>query len=59
MYKVGILERPDKEDEQFSSLENAEVVAITNSMDDGVWGVWNVEDGSLVSIAYQSQIYSQ
>lgn len=56
-YSVGILKNPtDKE--IFDDLEDAEVQAIQNSIDDDAWGVWDEYTGELLSIAYGSRIYS-
>lgn len=58
-YSVGILTSPQKDDERFDELEEAETKAMENSIDDDTWGVWDDKSGELLSIAYQSQVYSQ
>lgn len=58
MYKVGILQRPNEADEEFDEIEDAEEAAITNSIDDGLWGVWDVETNTLISIAYAQILFS-
>lgn len=58
-YSTGILTSPQKDDERFDELEEAEVKAQENSIDDDTWGVWDDESGELLAIAYQSQIFTQ
>lgn len=59
MYKIGILHNPTGDGEQFDELEDAEEAAIENSIDDGIWGVWNIESRELVSIAYAQELFSK
>ncbi|MHC4676536.1 MAG: hypothetical protein ACYTBZ_28960 [Planctomycetota bacterium] len=56
-YSVGNLEYPRSDDPRFSTQEDAEVHAIEIS-DGGPLGVWRDDDGELISIVYNRQIFS-
>jgi hypothetical protein len=57
-YIVGKLNNPRPDDEEYELLAEAESQAMHNSIDDNVWGVWD-EDGDLLSIAYQRELFSK
>lgn len=58
-YSIGHLMMPSKDDKQFDSLEDAEVKALEESFDDGIWAVWDNEYGELLSIVYQQEVFGK
>lgn len=58
MYRVAVLERPNENPEFFDEIEDAEEYAINESIDDSVYGVWENQEGELVSIVYQQRVFS-
>lgn len=57
-FSIGHLERPLSTDRQFDDRAEAEITAVEASYDDGVWGVWDSEDGELLAIVYQQQVFA-
>lgn len=46
-----------KEPERYKELEDAEIAALEASIDDSLWGVWDEEDGELVSLAFEQKVF--
>jgi hypothetical protein len=57
VYQVGALKYPEVGDPEFEADHDAEIAAIEMSLDDDVYGVWDKENGELISIVYQQQVF--
>lgn len=58
MFSIGNPNNPTKDDPRFDEQEDAEVAAIEVSVDDGVWAVWDDEDGEVVALAFGRVIFN-
>ena len=48
-----------KLEERFETCEDAEIVALEASIDeDTLWGVWDEDDGELVSLVFGQRVFS-
>jgi hypothetical protein len=56
-YSIGNPLTGEKQEEQFEELEDAEIAALEASIDDALWGVWDEDDGELVSLAFGQRIF--
>jgi hypothetical protein len=56
-YRIGNPLTGAKEPEEYEELEDAEIAAIQASIDDGLWGVWDEDDGELVSLAFGQRVF--
>lgn len=45
------------EPEHYEELEDAEIAALEASIDDSLWGVWDEDDGELVSLALGQKVF--
>lgn len=57
-YKIGNPKTGEKELEEYAEIEDAEEAAVKASIDDGFWGVWDEETGTLISLAFGSVLFS-
>ncbi len=57
MYSIGNPLTGEKQEERFEELEDAEVAVLEASIDDSLWGVWDEDDGELVSLAFQQKVF--
>jgi len=57
MYSIGLPLIGKKEEERFEELEDAEIAALEASIDDSLWGVWDEDDGELVSLAFGQRVF--
>jgi hypothetical protein len=57
MYAIGNPINGQKEPEQYEELEDAEVAALNASIDDAR-GVWDEDDGELVSLALGQKVFN-
>ncbi len=58
MYSIGDPENPQPNDKRFETAEAAEVAAVEASVDDHVWAVWHDEDGELLSLVFNQQVFT-
>lgn len=56
-YSIGNPLNGEKQEEQFEELEDAEIAALEASVDDGLWGIWDEDDGELVSLAFGQRVF--
>jgi len=57
-YRVAPLFLPTQDAENFTDFEEAEARAVANSVDDDVWGIWDLDASHLEAIAYQGNLYT-
>lgn len=58
MYTIGNPLTGKKEEKRFEELEDAEIAALEASIDDALWGVWDEDDGELVSLAFGQRVFN-
>lgn len=58
MYSIGNPLTGHKEKVRFDDIEDAEIAALEASIDDALSGVWDEDNGELVSLAYQQRIFN-
>jgi hypothetical protein len=56
-YRIGYPLTGEKEPEEYEDLEDAEIAALKASIDDALWGVWDEDDGELVSLAFGQRVF--
>ena len=57
-YLIGNPITGEKQEDQFEELEDAEIAALEASIDDSLWGVWDEDDGELVSLAFGLKVFN-
>lgn len=57
-YSIGNPITGSKEPENFEELDDAETAAVEASIDDSLWGVWDNDDGELVSLAFCKRLFN-
>lgn len=57
MYSIGNPLTGHKEPERYEECEDAEIAALEASIDDALWGVWDEDDGELVSLALGQRVF--
>jgi hypothetical protein len=58
MFSIGNPITGNKKEDRFEELEDAEIAALEHSIDDALWGVWDEEDGELVSLAFGQRVFN-
>lgn len=57
-YSIGNPITGEKQEDRFEELEDAEVAALEASIDDSLWGVWDEDDGELISLAFGQKVFN-
>jgi hypothetical protein len=57
-YSIGNPITGNKEEERFEELDDAEIAALEASIDDALWGVWDEDDGELMSLAFGQKVFN-
>lgn len=57
-YKIGNPMTGNKQPEEYKNIEDAEEAIIEASIDDGLWGVWDEEQGYWVSLSLGGVLYT-
>ena len=58
MYSIGDPENPTYADDIFETAEAAEVAAIEKSIDGHIWCVRHNENGEVLSLIFQQQVFT-
>lgn len=57
MFSIGDPFTGKRTDMRYETQEFADIAAIEASIDDHVWAVWDEDDGELVALAFQGQLF--
>lgn len=56
-YRIGNPMTDNIQLDNFEDIEDAEEAAIQASIDDDLWGVWDVQTGVWVSLAFRQSLF--
>lgn len=56
-YRIGNPLKDNFQADEFEDIEDAEEAAIHASIDDDLWGVWDTQTSSWVSLAFGGNLY--
>ena len=56
-YSIGDPTNPKRTDERYDTAESAEIAAIEASSNGHVWAVWDDDDGELLSLILDYQVF--